>query len=48
MTKSLRSIPSGQRQAAIDRRIKSKSGGLGYWAAVDALKKIGNKASNHK
>lgn len=30
----------GERDAAIKRRISSKTDGLGYWAACDAVAKI--------
>ena len=39
MSKSLRSIPQEKRQEAIRRRLEQKIKGLGYWAAVDAIKK---------
>ena len=41
MSKSLRSMSEYERSAAISRRLKSESKGLGYWAAVDAQKRRG-------
>lgn len=43
MAKSLRSMSSEERSRAIERRLKNKTGGLGYWAAVDAKKKTEGK-----
>ncbi len=43
MSKSLRSMKSEERKAAIDRRIRNNTGGLGYWAAMDAKKKSKGK-----
>ncbi len=43
MSKSLRSMSPEERQKAIERRIKENKGGLGYWAAVDAKKKMEGK-----
>lgn len=40
MSKGLRNYPEKQRISVIERRIKSKTKGLGYWAAVDALSKV--------
>lgn len=41
MTKSLKSIKNGnEKKATIRRRLAGKERGLGYWAAVDAAKKI--------
>lgn len=39
MSKSLKSMLTAVRDKAIDRRLKEKKGGNGYWAAVDADKK---------
>ena len=39
MSKSLRSMSNSERIAAIQRRIKNATKGLGYWAAMDALPK---------
>lgn len=41
MAKSIRSYPASERRAVIARRIDRKSGGLGYWAAIDAQKHQG-------
>lgn len=41
MSKSIRSYPQAERRSVISRRIDHKSGGLGYWAAVDAQKHQG-------
>lgn len=43
MTKALRNIKKEDQQKAIERRIASNTKGLGYWAAVDAKKKIEKK-----
>ena len=40
MSKSLRSMTKEGRAKAIERRLKSQTKGNGYWAAVDAKKKI--------
>lgn len=39
MTKALRNMTKQEQEKAIARRLQSKTGGLGYWAAVDARKK---------
>ena len=39
MSKSLSSMTKAEEQKAIERRLREKKGGLGYWAAVDASKK---------
>ncbi len=41
MSKSIRSYPQSERRSVISRRLERKSGGLGYWAAVDAQKQQG-------
>jgi hypothetical protein len=41
MAKSIRSYPQPERRSVISRRLERKSGGLGYWAAVDAQKHQG-------
>lgn len=41
MTKSIRSYPQSERRGVTSRRLERKSGGLGYWAAVDAHKRQG-------
>lgn len=43
MSKSLRSMKPEERKQAIDRRIRNKTGGLGYWAVMDAKKKMESK-----
>ena len=43
MSKSLRSMTKEER--AIERRLKSQTKGNGYWAAVDAKKKIEEKSN---
>lgn len=40
MSKSLSSMAKSEEQNAITRRLREKKGGLGYWAAVDAAKKV--------
>ena len=40
MSRSLRSMQKDERKTAIDRRLKSETKGLGYWAAIDAAVKI--------
>ncbi len=40
MSRSLSSMHPGERAAAIKRRRAKKKGGLGYWAACDAVAKI--------
>lgn len=40
MSKSLKSMTATERKAAIDRRLREKKGGNGFWAAVDASKYI--------
>lgn len=39
MSKPLSSYPENQKQAVIDRRIKSATLGLGYWSAVKAAQR---------
>lgn len=41
MTKSLASIPVEKREAVILRRIRGGGGGNGYFAALDAARKLG-------
>ena len=41
MAKSLRSLPPSEKAEAVRRRLAEKRGGLGYWAARDAAKKLG-------
>jgi len=41
MSKSIRSYPQSERRSVVTRRIDHKTGGLGYWAAVDAQKHQG-------
>jgi hypothetical protein len=41
MTKALSSYPENERHNVARRRIQGKSGGLGYLAAVDFLKRQG-------
>jgi hypothetical protein len=36
VSKSIRSYPESERQRVIVRRLKGNTGGLGYWAAIDA------------
>jgi hypothetical protein len=38
MCQSLRKVPENLREDTIIRRLASNTRGLGYWAAVDALK----------
>ena len=40
MSKSLSSMTKSEELKAIERRLREKKGGLGYWAAVDASKKV--------
>ncbi len=41
MSKSLRSMSAEARLEAIRRRLANRTMGIGYWAAVDAAKKVG-------
>lgn len=43
MTKPLRSYPEKERPAIARRREASGTKGLGYWAAVDYLRKTAQK-----
>ena len=38
MSKPIKSYPHEQWIEVIERRLKEKKGGIGYWAAVDAQK----------
>jgi len=40
MSKRLRSMSNAEQRKAIARRLNEKKKGLGYWAAVDAIKKM--------
>lgn len=40
MSKGLRSISADKREKAVLRRLKTKTLGNGYWAAVDYLSKV--------
>ena len=40
MTRSIRSYPEWQRREVIRRRLRDKTGGLGYQAALDAMAKL--------
>ncbi len=49
MSKSLRSMETGERERAIARRLKGRTGGLGYLAAQDAQAVIdGRKPTRRK
>jgi len=48
MSKSIKSIPVDVRFVAIQRRIRNKTGGLGFWAAVDAARRLGQKVEDLK
>ena len=39
MSKGLRSVTKAEQKLTITRRMREKKGGIGYWAAVDAVKK---------
>lgn len=41
MTKSISSYPEAQQRVVVERRLRNKSGGSGYWAAVQAAEKLG-------
>jgi hypothetical protein len=41
MSKAIRSYPQSEKRVVVSRRSERKSGGLGYWAAVDAQKHQG-------
>jgi len=41
MTKAIRSYPQSERRSVISRRLEHKTGGLGYWGALDAQKHQG-------
>lgn len=43
MSKSLRSMDKEKRIKVIEHRLKNQTKGNGYWAAVDAKKKIKEK-----
>lgn len=40
MAKGLRSYPEKEREAVALRRLKNKTNGNGYWAAVDYIRKV--------
>jgi len=40
MSKGLRSMTKAEQRQTIARRLKENKRGLGYWAAVDAKKKV--------
>jgi|CZCB01.1.fsa_nt_gi hypothetical protein len=40
MSKPIKSYPRWERQEVIARRLKEEKGGLGYWSARDAEKKL--------
>ena len=40
MTKSIRSYPKYERDNIVNKRLANHTGGLGYWAAVDAIEAI--------
>jgi len=48
MTKPIRSYPDFLKKEVIIRRIKNKTGGLGYLSALDAAKKIGLNVKEEK
>lgn len=37
--------PKDQRAAVVQRRLKEQHGGLGYWAAVDAQRRLAEAAA---
>lgn len=44
MTKAIKSYKGAEKDAVIARRIRGKTGGLGYISAVEALARIAGKA----
>lgn len=48
MTKALRKYPESERKAVAQRRVQSNTKGLGYWAAIDFLKKEEKKQAEKK
>jgi len=39
MSRSIKSFPEDQRKEAVLRRLKKRTKGIGFWAAMDAAKK---------
>lgn len=46
MTKAISSYPESERKAVIERRLRTKSGGSGYLAALKAAEKLGIPVPN--
>jgi hypothetical protein len=45
MTKAIRSYPKAEQYAVAQRRVNQKTLGLGYWSAVEYLKRSGRVAT---
>ena len=48
MTKPIKSYPEAERPKVIARRLKNKTGGLGYLSAVEAEKKMKKLVANEQ
>ena len=48
MSKGLRNMSKMERIAAIQRRIKNATRGLGYWGAIDALPKEAERINDER
>ena len=49
MSKALRNMSNTERVGAINRRLQERTGGLGYWAAIDdALYRLALKQAQEK
>jgi len=48
MSKGLRNMSKMERIAAIQRRIKNATRGLGYWGAIDALPKEADRIAKEQ
>ena len=48
MTKSIKSYPESERPKVVARRLKSKTGGLGYVSAVEAEKHMAKAVATAK
>lgn len=44
MSEAIRKYPEGQREAVVARRLKGKTGGLGYLSAQDFVARKGEQA----
>jgi len=48
MTKAIRSYPKKERQSVVNRRLLSKTKGLGYWAARGYAEYIAKESKKEK